>query len=181
MKIIITSLTLISLMAGCGGGTINIGEEENPAQSQTNIEKPKTVQKDIEEIASIDLETIPSVLLVDEDFDIESLTIKDKDGNDISDKVVVTSNIDTDVPGEYKIVFSILDEEGNEVGKVVKKIIVKEKETVVRENTAPVLTLRGAAEYKVYSGEKYQDPGVVAIDKEDGDITKNIVVKIEKI
>ena len=43
----------------------------------------------------------------------------------------------------------------------------------------PVLTLIGTEEMTIYQGEKFEDPGAIAFDKEDGDITKKIVVSRE--
>lgn len=41
-------------------------------------------------------------------------------------------------------------------------------------NTRPVIVLRGASTLNVVRGEEFSDPGVIAIDAEDGDITEYV-------
>ena len=50
--------------------------------------------------------------------------------------------------------------------------------TSKRENkTVPTLTLKGEVTYKINQGEIYSDPGYMAYDSKDGDITSRVIVE----
>ncbi len=50
-----------------------------------------------------------------------------------------------------------------------------EREVVLPDVTAPVITLSGDAEVTIKEQEKFDDPGVTAVDDRDGDITADVV------
>ena len=88
-------------------------------------------------------------------------------GKDISSLVVIDSNVDTRKLGEYQVVYSL------------KRMFVNKKITrtvIVKDSTAPVISLNGNSKIVLKIGESYNDLGANAIDNCDGDITSNVVV-----
>lgn len=91
--------------------------------------------------------------------------VDDIDG-DITSKVTYEETVDTDVVGEYKVVYSAVNSKGKSSSK---EITVK-----VIENAKPVIEVSD----KNISLNKEFNPmdGVKASDKEDGDLTDKVVV-----
>lgn len=50
------------------------------------------------------------------------------------------------------------------------------EETIVRDEIAPVISLKGNSEKTIYIGDIYEDEGCIAQDNIDGDITKSVIV-----
>lgn len=130
-------------------------------------------------------------LIGDKEVDVEwgqnyvdaGATALDKEDGDITDKIIVKINgdetkIDTSKSGTYIITYNVTDSNGNEADQVIRIVKVKDKivPPVVKEK--PVLKLIGDSKVDVYLNEKYVDAGATAFDKEDGDITKNIITKV---
>lgn len=69
-----------------------------------------------------------SELTVGDTFDpLTNITVKDVDGSDITDKVIVVeNNVDTTKPGEYLVKYQVVDGLGNTV-TFVRKVVVKDK------------------------------------------------------
>lgn len=65
-------------------------------------------------------------IYVGETYEDEGATAIDNYDKDISDKIVVTNNINNSITGEYKIVYTITDTSGN-TNSIERKIIVKNK------------------------------------------------------
>ena len=99
----------------------------------------------------------------------------DKEDGDLSAKVVVTNNVDTAAPGVYKVVYTLVDSFGNSVSK--ERIVT----VIEKPNDAPVITLNGEEEITVYATVPFNDPGVNALDKEDGDLSSEVRIQVEKI
>lgn len=89
---------------------------------------------------------------------------------DISNKVVITSDLDCQAAGIYNINFQLTDASGNKASEKNRTIIV------VLDRTAPVLTLQGKDTIRVEQCGSYQDPGAVANDNVDGDLSTAIKV-----
>ena len=89
---------------------------------------------------------------------------------DVTDKVIVEGKVDTSKVGNYKIVYSVENNKNKKRRSVSRKVIIL-------DNVKPAITLKGSAEYFVGIDSEYKDPGYVAIDNVDGDITDK--VKIE--
>lgn len=58
----------------------------------------------------------------------------------------------------------------------IKLIQAKEKEIIIKDDIAPIITLKDG-DINLYTGEKYIEPGFTAIDNVDGDITKQVIIK----
>ena len=94
----------------------------------------------------------------------EKFKVIDNYDGDISDKVKVTISDKKD-----SITYTVQDKSGN-TSSIKKKIVFKD---VVK----PEIVLNGESEVNTFVGGQFQDPGVVAKDNCDGDLTSS--VKIE--
>ena len=86
---------------------------------------------------------------------------------DISNRVKITSNLDTNKIGTYYINFNL---------RFLNTYFKLKREIKVIDNIEPVITLNGESEINLYLGNEYMDKGAVANDNYDGDITSNIIV-----
>lgn len=91
-------------------------------------------------------------------------------GKDVTDKVKVTHNIYNNEIGTYQIVFTYILE--NKEYKLTKEIEIKDE-------TAPVITLKSGETMMVVLDTKYVEPGYSAIDSYDGDITSKVKISGE--
>ncbi len=109
------------------------------------------------------------VLTVGDKFDPkEGVTVEDED-TDIELKV--ESNVDTNKPGVYKVIYSATDS-GNKTTTVESTVIVNPKLEII--NKVPVIT---ANDVVIQLGEEFEElKGVTATDDEDGDISEKITV-----
>lgn len=88
--------------------------------------------------------------------------------DDVTDKVKVTSNVNSKKLGNYEIIYSI-----NINGfkrKAVRKVRVTDK-------TAPVIKLASSDDIYVCPGKKYAGEDFSALDFYDGDITDKVVIR----
>ncbi len=104
--------------------------------------------------------------------EIASTTYTAVDGTegDLSDKVVLTSDLDCQAAGVYSINFDLEDASGNKAETKTRTIIV------VLDRTGPVVTLQGSDTVTVEQCGTFTDPGAVANDAVDGDLTSAIKV-----
>ena len=112
------------------------------------------------------------VLTVGDKFDPrEGVTVEDEDTNI---ELKIESNVDTNVPGVYEVIYSATDS-GNKTTTVKSIVIVNPKlETI---NKVPVIT---ANDVVIQLGEEFVAlNGVTATDAEDGEITKIDVIRNE--
>ena len=108
-------------------------------------------------------------LKVGDSFDPKAgVTVKDEDENI---KLVVESNVNTNIPGVYKVIYKATDS-GNKTTIVESSVVVNPKMTTL--NKIPVIN---AQDRIVQLGEEF-DPleGVTATDEEDKDLTEKIKV-----
>ena len=87
---------------------------------------------------------------------------------DISDQVIITGEVDTSKVGEYKVSYKV---------PYLHGFVEYNKTINVVDTESPTLELKGEKEIEVLQNEKYKEPGVIANDNYDGDITKNAKVK----
>ena len=83
-------------------------------------------------------------------------------------KVVIDNNIDENKTGSYEVKYSL---------QVKNKIINKVRKVNVIDNIPPEITLKGSDNIKLYESSDYEEPGFIAFDNYDGDITKNVIVQ----
>ena len=83
-------------------------------------------------------------------------------------KVVIDNNIDENKTGSYEVKYSL---------QVKNMIINKVRKVNVVDNISPEITLKGSDNIKLYESSDYEEPGFIAFDNYDGDITKNVIVQ----
>lgn len=101
------------------------------------------------------------VLEVNSEYEEQGVKIK---GTDKKHEIV--GNVDTSKLGEYKLTYKI------KVLKTEKEVSRKVK---VVDTTKPIIKLTDS-DISIYEGEEYKEPGYIATDNYDGDITKNVVI-----
>ncbi len=89
----------------------------------------------------------------------------DKDNNDLTSKVIVNSNLDTSTIGEYKITYELNGVKKERIIKVISKDII-----------TSLIKLKGNETIYLSIGEKYTEPGYIATDSTDGDITNKVKI-----
>ena len=95
-------------------------------------------------------------------------TAIDISDGDITNLVQIDySIIDTGTIGTYVISYIVEDSSGNSTSTT--------RTIVVDDTSAPVITLKGTNPYKVAQNSVYTDPGAIAIDSFEGDISESIV------
>ena len=87
---------------------------------------------------------------------------------DITESVKVYGFVDTKKPGDYTLVYIVKDAVGNE--SVVTRTVT------VQDTTAPVIELSGDKTVTLDLGQAYLEPGFIANDTVDGNITDQVVV-----
>ena len=90
---------------------------------------------------------------------------------DLSSYVSVKGKVDTKKIGTYKITYSIRKKG---IGKSLYKNIIREVKVVDEEK--PVITLKGDRKISLTVGDEYKEPGYLAADNYDGDITDKVIV-----
>lgn len=84
----------------------------------------------------------------------------------ISNNVIIESDVDTSKIGTYHVNYKVPSGDGYDT--YTRAVIVKDKK-------APELTLVGDETIEVEYGKEYEEPGYSAIDEYDGDLTSNVV------
>lgn len=86
-------------------------------------------------------------------------------GQDISEHVIIFSNLKSDELGEYLVEYHL---KYNGVDKKVKRTVV------VKDARPPELELQGANPDYVCNGQKYNEAGFMAFDNYDGDVSERV-------
>ncbi|MCR8632198.1 immunoglobulin-like domain-containing protein [Paenibacillus radicis (ex Xue et al. 2023)] len=87
---------------------------------------------------------------------------------DLTSQVTVSGTVNTNQVGTYTLTYQVSDAAGNPASltRVVN----------VADNGAPVITLMGPNPIQVEAGNTFTDPGAIAMDAVDGDLTDRITV-----
>ena len=96
-------------------------------------------------------------------------TALDNVDGDLTTHIAVTGTVDTAVPGEYSLTYTVSDAAGNAAIPVTRTIHVA-------DTAAPELLLLGEAEVTIECGDTYNDEGTIAVDACEGDLTAAIQV-----
>ena len=83
--------------------------------------------------------------------------------------VTVTGTVDTSTPGTYKLYYDVSDGSGNAA-------VTQNRTVHVADSTPPVITLKGQQAMTVEGRTTYVEPGYIAIDNVDGNVTDMVVV-----
>jgi hypothetical protein len=89
---------------------------------------------------------------------------------DISSKIVITSDVDMGFTGVYYLQYNVKDAGGNPAIPVNRVVYV------VKDQTAPVITLNGNDTVRIEVYSPYNEDGAKANDNKDGNITNAIVI-----
>ncbi len=108
------------------------------------------------------LNTDPNhVTLPGEAYQEEGYTATDHYDGDLTEKVAVRQK-------DNVVYYTVSDSSGN--------VTTVQREIVYEDAVAPVIALNGNKYITVITGEKFQDPGYLAADNLDGDLTKKVKV-----
>lgn len=132
-------------------------------------ENEKTAENEVPEL------TVPltSTLRVGDTFDpMSNVKAVDKEDGDLTNKVKHKGDVDTSKPGTYIVEYSVVDSQGGNATASQKVTVEGNEETL---DLNPTLTVPIAT--TIHIGDSF-DPmeKVVAIDKEDGDLTSKVKV-----
>ena len=106
-----------------------------------------------------------TINLKDEYYE-QGATAKFRD-EDISNIINIESNLDNNKVGSFEIKYSVsYKDKYKEISRTINVV----------DGQSPTITLKGKGEVSVYLGVKYNDPGVIAEDNYDGDITDKVEI-----
>lgn len=111
------------------------------------------------------------VLKFNEEYEDSGAKSSYKD-EDLTDKIKVHTNIDFEHIGTYEYIYSIKYKKQTKTIKRVVKIVDEDN---------PTIKLKGNSTTQMVVNNNYQDPGAVASDNYDGDLTKKIVVNTDNL
>lgn len=173
------------------------------SNDKPEVSKPTTTKKDIEkpEITLIGNKDI--TINEGSNYSDEGAKATDNIDGDITSKIKVSGNVDTNKTGTYTITYTVSDKAGN-IAETSRKVTVIATVTTTskptttktstknnapvktttrrviittkRVTTPPTLTLRGSTYMELKTGNRYIDPGFSATDAEGMDITSKVSV-----
>ena len=88
--------------------------------------------------------------------------------HDISEHIDIDSQVNDKKVGTYKVIYTV---------NYLEKTATAERTVSVVDKEPPELTLTGGESISLRPGEPFEDPGVVAIDDSDGDISDKVAAK----
>ncbi len=93
--------------------------------------------------------------------ELGATALDDWDGNISYALIIDATAVDTSVPGDYKVIYSVQDSAGN--------ASTEERDVKVQDTIAPEITLLGDAEIRLQcNADTFVDPGAVVVDSCDG-------------
>jgi hypothetical protein len=95
-------------------------------------------------------------------------TASDVEDGNLTSRIVATNDVNTKVPGTYKVTYSVTDSSG--------ATVIKIRTVIVIANKPPVITMIGVSKMTIARNSTYVDFGATATDTEDGNLTSRIVV-----
>ncbi len=90
---------------------------------------------------------------------------------DLSSRIVTTGTVNTSRPGTYKLTYIVKDAAGNSSVPKVRTVIV------AGDSVPPVITLIGGSPMHLVKGEKYKEPGAMAKDNRDGNLSSKVSIR----
>lgn len=94
---------------------------------------------------------------------------------DLTPFVTVTGEVDTLIPNEYVITYTVSDSKGK-TAETIRTVIVTEEIIPPKDTEPPLITLTGNEIIELTQGEFYTEPGFTAFDETDGNLTSSVVV-----
>ncbi|MFL0801971.1 MAG: DUF5011 domain-containing protein [Agarilytica sp.] len=168
----------------CFGGTITyfaIGSDDNMGTSASAETTLKETTENYYEIGTCPIvDTTPPVLSllgdnpmdlsIGETFNDPGATATDDVDGDITANITISGSADTSTVGSYTLTYNVSDAAGNIATPLIRTI------NVTPDDTAPVITLNGDVVMDVTIDSVFIDPGAIATDNVDGDISASIQV-----
>ena len=111
----------------------------------------------------------PKVVLEVGDKYIEEGFIAKSNGKDIKDRVKVTSDVNTDKVGNYKVAYNLKINYLSVNKTIIRKVLVK-------DTKKPNLVVNSEKALNLYIGDHFDYPTYSAYDEYDGDITNKVKV-----
>ena len=111
----------------------------------------------------------PKVVLAVGDKYIEEGFIAKSNGKDIKDRVKVTSDVNTDKVGNYKVAYNLKINYLSVNKTIIRKVLVK-------DTKKPNLVVNSEKALNLYIGDHFDYPTYSAYDEYDGDITNKVKV-----
>ena len=88
--------------------------------------------------------------------------------HDLTNQIKITSHVNMKKAGTYQVEYCV-----TYFGKVTKKI----RSVIVKDTIKPQLKLKGDSSVTLYQNQHYEEAGYQAIDNNDQDLTKKVIVK----
>ena len=138
---------------------------------------------EVTRIVNITADVIPPVitllgastvnLTLGESYVEPGATAIDNVDGDLSTNITIAGDVvDSNVIGAYVITYNVSDNAGNSAIEVTRTVNV----SAIVDNTAPVISLNGAASINLLVGDIYNELGATANDNIDGDLSGNISI-----
>ena len=83
-------------------------------------------------------------------------------GVNLSNSISISGSVNENQLGNYNIIYSVTDSDGNSVTET--------REVIVRDTTKPVITLNGDAAQTIEFGNSYNEEGAIATDNYDSSL-----------
>lgn len=110
----------------------------------------------------------PDMLLLGESYIDSGASAYDTEDGDISNNIIINSNVNSNVIGSYTVEYLVTDSDNN--SSVATRVVG------VVSDDIPIITLLGSDPYYVIQNSTYVDPGATAIDSMCNLLTSNIIV-----
>ncbi len=151
--------------AGTNPATNRIGEFEDYAIRVVNDGDLPVITLNGD--ATVYIEQVANA--ADANYVSDSAVVMDPSQGDITENVVITSDLDQTLPGVYFEVYNAKDASGNAAPEVTRYVYV------VSDQTAPEITVNGSTDVTIEVGTTWNDLGASALDNKEGVLTDAIV------
>ncbi len=168
----------------CFGGTTTyfaVGSDDDMGTSASSETTLKETSEGYFEIGTCPIiDTTPPVLSLQGDNPMEisvgstfsdpGASATDNVDGDITANIITSGTVDTTTPGSYDITYNVSDAAGNAATPLVRTV------NVTPDSVIPVIVLNGDTVLNIPLNSTFNDPGAVATDNVDGDISANIQI-----
>ena len=132
---------------------------------------PEVPSKEPEKITNYSLELKgknEQIVFLGDEYVESGYKATDNLKNDYNNQVKITGTVDANKVGKYKLTYSFKNIKQERIIYVINKT-----------TSYPYIELLGEKEINLKSSDTYQEPGYLAIDEVDGDITNKVKIKQE--
>ncbi|THB72139.1 MAG: DUF5011 domain-containing protein [Gammaproteobacteria bacterium] len=116
-------------------------------------------------------------IMVGSDYSLPAIpvTAYDREDGDISESITTAGSFDAQTPGRYIITHSVTDSAGNKAASVSRYIHVTDKDDPPYIGLlGPQCNMSFCLPIKMETGTQYQEPGYIAYDIVDGDLSDQV-------